>query len=479
MANVDKVYKALYAFKALEQDELSLKPGDLIDVCFKHSGDWGVGTSRRTKKLGSFPWSYVEEVLQDQPPPVPRSKKPVSSPAPSSNGPQADYENVPVGGYRPSTSASAGPARPTGKKRPQAVTEATTAGQQGLQQYSWFAGSMNRLDAEARLKNRPNGTFLVRVSLSGGGFALSLTFIDCRHIKIHKSSEGKFGFTDEGQHDSVAELIQHFQKESLQDYNAELETKLLYSYKDAPVLSEADAKLEEVMDEDIYTSSREMLRQSMANKSNVRIDFNSVYASEKVLALDRRKTAQDTILTLLKEQKDVLQKSSLHAPQQDRQKISVNMSRIIRMINDREYKLKQTIQSLREAQIEEDKRQEAEGLQGRANENAPIEPVPSDPETSLFYVGIVNRDTAEEMLKRQPDGTYLIRKSDTRITDPYTLSLRYLNTTKHILIKYDGTRFGFADPLAFYHLQGLCDYYKANELSLSIKTKLKRAIKEK
>ena len=59
---------------------------------------------------------------------------------------------------------------------------------------------------------------------------------------------------------------------------------------------------------------------------------------------------------------------------------------------------------------------------------------------------------AQALLKKQKDGTYLIRKSN-RTVDPYTLSVRHLNVTKHVQIKYDGTRFGLAAPLAFYSLE--------------------------
>lgn len=56
------------------------------------------------------------------------------------------------------------------------------------------------------------------------------------------------------------------------------------------------------------------------------------------------------------------------------------------------------------------------------------------------------------MLEGLPDGTFLVRHSN-RSKDPYTLSLRFQGVTKHIQIKYDGTRFGLADPLAFFSLE--------------------------
>lgn len=39
---------------------------------------------------------------------------------------------------------------------------------------------------------------------------------------------GKYGFSDPFQFDSVRALIEYYQKESLRDYNKDLDTRLLY-----------------------------------------------------------------------------------------------------------------------------------------------------------------------------------------------------------------------------------------------------------
>jgi hypothetical protein len=40
--------------------------------------------------------------------------------------------------------------------------------------------------------------------------------------------------------------------------------------------------------------------------------------------------------------------------------------------------------------------------------------------------------------------------------------------TKHIQIKFDGTRYGLAEPLAFYSILDLCDFYTTTPLSTTI-----------
>ena len=59
--------KALYKFKASNNDELSLKKGEIITVTQKEDGGWWEGTSRETGKTGWFPSNYVSEIKETTP----------------------------------------------------------------------------------------------------------------------------------------------------------------------------------------------------------------------------------------------------------------------------------------------------------------------------------------------------------------------------------------------------------------------------
>jgi len=59
--------KALYKFKASNNDELSLKKGEIITVTQKEDGGWWEGTSRETGKTGWFPSNYVSEIKESTP----------------------------------------------------------------------------------------------------------------------------------------------------------------------------------------------------------------------------------------------------------------------------------------------------------------------------------------------------------------------------------------------------------------------------
>jgi len=54
------IVKAVYKFKASNNDELSFKKGDLVTVTQKEEGGWWEGTSHESGKTGWFPSNYVK-----------------------------------------------------------------------------------------------------------------------------------------------------------------------------------------------------------------------------------------------------------------------------------------------------------------------------------------------------------------------------------------------------------------------------------
>ncbi len=93
-------------------------------------------------------------------------------------------------------------------------------------------------------------------------------------------------------------------------------------------------------------------------------------------------------------------------------------------------------------------------------------------ESSQYYVGLISREKAMEMLEGKADGTFLVRRSD-RDTDPFTMTLRYKKETKHIQLKssrnQDGVmHYGLADPPPFSKLDELVAYYKVTRFCFSV-----------
>eukprot|EP00053_Salpingoeca_punica_P014879 m.135645 g.135645 ORF g.135645 m.135645 type:complete len:505 (-) comp16565_c0_seq5:487-2001(-) len=500
-----KVFRALYAFEVDEPDELELQPGDLIDVPIVHTGDWGVGVSRRTRKQGTFPWSYVEPVRDAPPPvaaPVPAAKpkprpQPGGSQASLSLQSQGDNEEAPplVPRSLKPKNDSAPPPTAALPPKPTSVYNSNPPATQGapanLERFAWFAGEMDRQMADAKLFDRADGAFLVRVSKTHRGFSLSVKFGEIRHIVILVSN-GKYGFSEPCTYESLPDLIAHYQRESLSCYNAELETTLAYPYKDAPKDNPNMEGTDDGPDEDVYISNVSALRESLAKQArdHHRHERTAAAYGKRVKQFQLDLKAQEEILNFLLEQKQLHAQFSTRVKPTEAAAFADNLKLLLARLKDAEQTKQNLMRDLKREMEEEDRR-----LKDVPEESAPPPVVSSqraasvgkgrpppmvpEPKDSQYYVGVASRPEAEKMLEGLPDGTFLVRYSNKAGSqDPYTLSVRYLQTTKHIQIKHDGTLFGLADPLAFSSLDELCQYYTQNKLSQNISTPLKTPIKQ-
>lgn len=507
------VYKALYKFDATDPTDLALKPGDLIDVAKVDPGEWGMGISRTTGNKGAFPWTYVQEVqgaaapeAAAPPPSISRASKPGSintgGGGGGAAGPKSPYQNVVVGGFgtpgddgaappplvaRASTSGSGGAASAAAAAAsPRVMINPGYAADPSLEGKDWFAGAMSRDAAKVAIMGHPDGTFLIRTSTRHDGYSLSVKFADqCRHVKVLKDGSGKYGFTAPCEYASITAFVENFQAVSLSVYNAELETKLAYPYKTAPAGDGPAQDTENDIDEDMYATKREALRGKMAAESASHYTkksstYDTAYYSTEVNAIAKKKKAMDAVMVMFQDQIDILKRAQTSVTEDaEKAAIAANMGTILQKKVDAERELQAIIAQLEAARKSEDTSQRGGSVSTGGNQQKPatplaqIKPVP-DSATSDFYIGVATREDAEEKLKGMGSGTYLVRKS-TRPKDPYTLSLRVGAKIKHIQIKYDGVRFGLADPLAFYSLEGLCEYYSTHLISPQINIMLSKA----
>lgn len=92
----------------------------------------------------------------------------------------------------------------------------------------WFVHNCDALSAEYLLRDKPDGTFLVRESTRNKGhYVLSVTlhyFVN--HMLIYKTDDG-FGLNEPGVHPTLDSLVTHYSQVSLRTKNAYLDTKLL------------------------------------------------------------------------------------------------------------------------------------------------------------------------------------------------------------------------------------------------------------
>ncbi|MBN3280194.1 P85A kinase, partial [Polyodon spathula] len=93
----------------------------------------------------------------------------------------------------------------------------------------WRLGNLNRTQAEALLRGKRNGTFLVRDSSKPGCYACSVVVDDeVKHCVINKTPTG-YGFAEPyNLYSSLKELVLHYQHTSLVQHNDSLNVTLSY-----------------------------------------------------------------------------------------------------------------------------------------------------------------------------------------------------------------------------------------------------------
>lgn len=96
---------------------------------------------------------------------------------------------------------------------------------------NWFMETGTREDAVRSLKDKPDGTFLIRPSSLPGQYALSIAIHgSVQHCAIlHDTSNKKYGFTESLMiFPDLISLVIHFRDLSLELYNPKLPTSLKY-----------------------------------------------------------------------------------------------------------------------------------------------------------------------------------------------------------------------------------------------------------
>uniref|UniRef100_A0A670ZXW2 Vav guanine nucleotide exchange factor 1 n=1 Tax=Pseudonaja textilis TaxID=8673 RepID=A0A670ZXW2_PSETE len=102
-----------------------------------------------------------------------------------------------------------------------------------LSVYLWYAGPMERAEAEQILASRSDGTYLVRQRIKDATeFAISIKFnAEVKHIKI-QTKEELYRITEKKAFKGLVDLVEFYQENSLKDCFKTLDTVLQFSFKE-------------------------------------------------------------------------------------------------------------------------------------------------------------------------------------------------------------------------------------------------------